>query len=693
MAKTTLSIPGAEFGILLEALAEKQIEVNDLETVLNESLDLILKVTKWEGGIVYVRNQDDKTPILFVSKQFSKTQQILIENKQREIHEKFIANKEQRILLIPDGLGGEIAVINLETTKGSQGLLSIKTGIYSEETLEAILKIAQALGRMIYIGRRLTLTVHSIKEIDTITKIVAGFGSDLEIDEAEMRIVKAIREVFDCDAAFLALKNLDQPGMIIKKTLTRDENWIYQISLSAGAGIIGYSIKNSTPIIINEPIADERFHADIDATPGLEISSLLSTPLSNNDQTLGVVGLENMQNGGFTLQDQQMLTSIAKSVVNTLYNLQLIHRLKLVNAELEASHWELLGSRNTLRTLFDNFPDSFYIVDRKYRLIVVNLARSKRAEKEPRLLVGNYCYEALYQRKEICPGCRIDETLFDQKITHRIERDWGNSEDNWEWDISTYPIVNENDQVIQVIMFEQDVTEKRRLEANLVQSEKLAALGQLAAGVAHEINNPLTVILANSQLLQREMPKDNQDWQESVDLISRAGNRALGVVRNLLNFARKEQYELVPTDINQTIHKAIEMIRHEAASRSVVMIDELADDLPLIKVSADNLQGVWLNILINALDATEEKQGSIRITSYMKNNEINVSISDDGQGIPPEKVKRIFEPFYTTKNPGRGTGLGLSVCHRVIKQHGGHISVDSRFGYGTTFTVTLPVIP
>ena len=228
------------------------------------------------------------------------------------------------------------------------------------------------------------------------------------------------------------------------------------------------------------------------------------------------------------------------------------------------------------------------------------------------------------------------------------------------------------------------------MEANLIQSEKLAAVGQLAAGVAHEINNPLSAVIANAQLLRRDMPNDAVDAMESVELIETAGLRASQVVRNLLGFARKEQYDFLAIDLNETILNALSLVKHEAVTRSMDIEMDLAEDMPMIHASKDHLQSVWINIILNALDSMQPGKGSILIKSTYANDEFKVKISDNGVGIAPEKVSRIFEPFFTTKDPGRGTGLGLSICHRIVKQHGGIIQVDSLSGTGTKFTISLP---
>lgn len=389
--------------------------------------------------------------------------------------------------------------------------------------------------------------------------------------------------------------------------------------------------------------------------------------------------------GGPGCQEQ-----ISPPLVDKIPSFQQIEELQLEIADLQNSQALLQRSRNTLRTLFDSIPASIYIIDREYSLVAVNMARSRRANSMPRQLVGRRCYESLYQLREACPDCRVFETLAAGENTTRMMRRWDLEDEPQDWDISTYPIYDEENRLAQAILLEQDVTEKRRLEATLVQSEKLAAVGQLAAGLAHEINNPLTAIIANAQLLQRELPQD-EDVQELVDLITRAGARAAQVVRSLLDLARKEETAFAPVDVNETLKRSLKLLQHELNLRSVSLFYEPGENLPRIIGSQDQLQTVWINLLANAIDALEDSAGEIRISSRRVGDEIRVVFADTGKGIPPEKLSRIFEPFYTTKAPGRGTGLGLSVCHRVIKQHGGHILAASQIGIGTQFTVVLPL--
>jgi two-component system NtrC family sensor kinase len=674
---------------IVEELSEILASQDDMDSALRHGLQLLLEKTQRASGAVVVQMEDDRVPMLVVNSHLPTSWVKQLEQEGSWIRNLCHNKMEATGIRIEQRALGSGLAIPLLSSSGQQGvfLLPGKAEIFADDLVFE--KAARVFGKVIFIGRKYQITQDQTQASETLDMVFSGLITDITSEDVQNKVVLGIRDGFMCEAASMALLDMDH-GLLIKKTIVTGSDWIYQASIQADQGLAGVCLSTGSPLMIVDPTNDERYKESIDSVPNLKIHTLLCVPLKAAGRVIGVLQLLNKKSGPFISYDQHLLTALGNSIASLLEYQKTIQQLRVLNAHLEASRWELARSRNTLRSLFDNIPESIYIIDNMFRLIAVNMARSKRAGKEPNVLVGRYCYEALYQRTEPCPGCLVAETFYTRKITHRTERQWINEGEPQEWQISIYPIVDEMDQVTQAILFETDVTEKNRMEAILAQSEKMAAVGQLAAGIAHEINNPLTVILANAQLLQRDLPQD-EDLHESVDLISRAGTRALYVVRNLLNFARKEKYEFVPTDINDTIRRSLEMLQHELLSRGINLDFEPDNALPRVMASADHLQGVWLNIILNAMDATERGQANIRVTTSLQGSEIRIMIVDQGKGISQENLKRIFEPFYTTKEPGRGTGLGLSVCHRIVKQHGGHVLVDSKIDQGTTFTVVLPV--
>ncbi|MCF7634574.1 MAG: sensory box sensor histidine kinase [Dehalococcoides mccartyi] len=240
-----------------------------------------------------------------------------------------------------------------------------------------------------------------------------------------------------------------------------------------------------------------------------------------------------------------------------------------------------------------------------------------------------------------------------------------------------------------IIILSADITEHKKLEQQLIMTDRMASVGELASGLAHEINNPLTGIVGFSELLL--MNELEESVKEDVQTIHREALRAAEVVRNLLTFARQQTPTREAGDINLSIQKVLELRKHDHRINNIRCITELDPDLPRVMLDVFQIQQVLINIIINAeffLRLKEHPQITIK-TSRRKGYAV-ISISDNGPGISPENIKRIFDPFFTTKEVGKGTGLGLSICHGIIEEHHGRISAESTPGNGATFRIELP---
>lgn len=516
--------------------------------------------------------------------------------------------------------------------------------------------------------------------------------ANVDYNQVQVSICSQILEYFHSQAVSLILKDVENPEIIIRKTLAHPPDWLTEESYQLADSLVARSV-NVDQVTYFGPTNTGMLHPIMDNPAGIKFLHGICAPLDVEQQRIGAILIINPEARELLDMDRDWLEKISGNLAVAIANIRYIQRLRVENANLEAFRWELLQSRNTLRAMFDSIPTSIYIIDSRYHVVAINHSRANRVKIKPNQIVGQICYEKLYGLSNPCSGCQVNETLLTGKHTTRNDRQWIDSDQINDWEISTYGILDETSMPTQVIIFEQDVTLEKRLEANLLQSEKLAAVGQLAAGVAHEINNPLSAVIANTQLLKRDLKTTDEDVKESLDLIETAGFRASQVVRNLLGFARKEQMEFIPLDLNETIHNALALTKHELVSNSVEVELDLSDNMPAFHGSKEHLQGVWINIIMNALSSVEKEKGIIRISSRFAKDEFRVAISDNGVGIPADRVSRIFEPFYTTKSPGKGTGLGLSVVHRVVKQHGGYIQVDSMVNSGTKFTIIFPANP
>jgi two-component system, NtrC family, sensor kinase len=244
---------------------------------------------------------------------------------------------------------------------------------------------------------------------------------------------------------------------------------------------------------------------------------------------------------------------------------------------------------------------------------------------------------------------------------------------------------------------EQKTRELRRAHEHALHTEKMASIGKMAAVLAHEINNPLSGILTYAKLLRKYLDHADhgrdrrQEICDSLDLIASESRRCGDLVKNLLTFSRTTPMNLQPTNLNSVIDQALRLIQHQLELSAIHVEEHLEADLPLIQCDGAQIEQVLLALLMNAMDAMPQG-GNVWITSTADAdaNQLRIVVRDDGAGIPPEILPRIFEPFLTTKETGRGVGLGLAISHSILERHSGTIAVQSEVGKGTTFTVTLP---
>jgi two-component system NtrC family sensor kinase len=251
---------------------------------------------------------------------------------------------------------------------------------------------------------------------------------------------------------------------------------------------------------------------------------------------------------------------------------------------------------------------------------------------------------------------------------------------------------DEQGDINSIVVVMTDVTDAADLQSKLMHTEKMAALGQLVSGVAHEVNNPLAAIVGFTDLLL-ENPEVPESAKEELRVILQEAQRTRVIVQNLLSFARQMPAQREPVQVNSVLRQTLKLRAYDFSNHGVELLESYAEDLPVVVGDPHQLQQVFLNILNNAYDAIQEtrRPGKIEIATIQRVNELEVLIRDNGPGIlQPE---RIFDPFFTTKEVGKGTGLGLSICYGIVRAHRGEISArNNADGIGCTFIVRLPVV-
>lgn len=453
-----------------------------------------------------------------------------------------------------------------------------------------------------------------------------------------------------------------------------------------GDGIIGQTFRDG----VQHNGSPEALAADplLQTLQDVPVRSMLALPLVVRARPAGVLWAASDVPDRFGDVDAVLIASLARSVSQAIDNASLFQNVRARQQELQESH-------NRLQAVINGILQPIYTIDEQWRLMAINRYKAESLGAEPASLLGRPCYEAFFGRDEPCDHCRVGRLLERREAQVWSVRWLGEDHLLQEWEVSAFPLPGRHSAQPGAVVVWQDRTEQRRLENTLLQAGKLAAIGQLAAGVAHEINNPLTAINVNAQILKMFVPHEGELY-ESVDLIARAGDRASSVVRSLLDFARQNQYSFEPGDVNRSLQQALQLVAYQLRAGHITVHQKLAGDLPLVEASWEHLKSVWLNVLINARDALvarPEPRTIEVVTRKTGEDEVQVVIADNGVGMAAAEVSHIFEPFYTTKDPGQGTGLGLATSQRIVHQHGGVIEVVSEPGKGSIFIIRLPVRP
>ncbi len=368
--------------------------------------------------------------------------------------------------------------------------------------------------------------------------------------------------------------------------------------------------------------------------------------------------------------------------------------------EVERRTAETEAQKRLIEAIVDSLPLSLYAIDREYRVVAWNRNRELGELGIPRgSVLGKNVFEVLTRQ----PRDMLEEEfarVFESGEIERIDQETPSPKgDIRHWVISKIPMWADNTgEVSHVITVGEEVTD--RVEANraIARAEKLAAVGRLAAGVVHEINNPLATISACAESLEARVNEGAfegsaalDDLREYLGLIRSEAFRCKSITMGLLDFSRTRNADHVTINLADVIRSAVRLLSHQKRSPFVEFKLEIADDLLPVSGDPGQLQQAIIALATNALDAMGDN-GVLTIMSGNDGEKVVVEVRDTGVGIPPENLPKIFEPFFTTKEIGRGTGLGLAVCYGILTEHGGTLDVQSTVGSGTTFTITLSAV-
>ena len=525
-----------------------------------------------------------------------------------------------------------------------------------------------------------------IKHLNTVLYSLRGINQLITREKDRVQLIQ-----HSCDLL------VQRRGYTVAWILLLDEKGNYSMAASAGAGDKASSLNKELSRGFRPPCVQRaleetdsvvlftdvnNIHSECILSPYHKGEACLASQLEYEGKVYGTITVDLPPGLAVDETEQDLFKEIAGDIAFALAG---------IDKEKVRIKWQndLQRSEEKLRLMFEALSEGIIVIGLDNTIIEFNNAVLKMhgARKKADLLgksvfefVAEYDRERARKAISEAPSqvdeftlLRRDGSEFPAEISAAILRDAEGNPNG----------------IIAVI---EDITERKLMEEQMLVTDRLVSIGELASGIAHELNNPLTGIIGLSELLLKtDIP---EEIKEDLTMIHREARRTSRIVRNLLTFARKHKPELQLMDINDAILSALELRAYELKVNNIEVVLKLPSSLPGVKADSFQLQQVFLNIIINAEHFMIEAhgKGKLVITTEQVNGIIKVSIADDGPGISKQYLKRIFDPFFTTKEVGKGTGLGLSICHGIITEHEGKIYAENRQGKGSVFIVELPAV-
>lgn len=514
-------------------------------------------------------------------------------------------------------------------------------------------------------------------QLEIINDVMKNFNIDMSMDDMLKNIYDKLKNFTSIDRICLSL--FEKEDLIIENLFPADESNFFRRGKRMDVThhhLYWQVIANRKYLFWDRYTSD---YGQATAFAQEELRCVLLVPLIIKGRVIGVLSIGSIKGVNYEEGDfaffQQLSDQLAVCIENArLYN-------------------EVLQREKEWVETFRAVSELIFVLDTKQTILRVNDAVTDFFQLKNEEMVQNSFLEVFKADGLTLEDNPVAESMVTKKQAYRQF-----SLRNRICECYSYPVFNEEKELYAFIVYITDVTEKRKIEAQLIHSGKLAAIGEMAAGVAHELNNPLTAILGNAQLLMRKTDQSTKAYQLLTD-INDCGKRCKLIIQNLLTFSRQDEYLFQDCSLNHAVEQVLGLIRDQIEKQNIQIETYLNPTLKLVSGHQQQIGQIIINLLLNAKDALEEGQSSpkkIKIATKMRREEtrewVMLSVEDNGVGIAEEKIAEIFNPFFTTKEETKGTGLGLSVSIGIAEAHGGSITVESEVGTGSVFTLKLPAI-
>jgi len=550
------------------------------------------------------------------------------------------------------------------------------------------------------------VTKRNEKRLSALNEISAIVSQSLELEDILSAVVDKVKQVMGLDIALIFLLEEDKQELKLITHREVSEDFVAGLKgLKVGEGFNGRVAQTGEPLVIEDAAQDPRLTRETVKREGMRAEVIV--PLKAKGKVVGTLAGAMRESRQFLSEEVELLTTIGSQIGMAIENTRLYQREHLAAQQA-------LASERQYREIFEDAHDAIWIHDSHGNIIAANKATEEltgySSKELLKMNVRNFlAEEGLSLARGIRRKLFLSETV-EQPYEQRLIR-----RDGAEKIVKlTTNLIREDDRLRGFQNIARDVTKEKEMQGKLsaayrelseshqrlkesqeqlIQAEKLTSLGQLAASIAHEVNNPLSGVLAYTQLLAKKIGGDSIPKEVALGYLSKMEaelTRSTKLIRSLLDFARQSPPEFRQLNLNDVVSRAFDLAAHSAELQHVQVIKELDPSLPNLMADFDQLYQVCTNLFLNAIQAMPQG-GKLTIRTSVNDGQLKIEVQDTGCGISPENMRKLFTPFFTTKHEVKGVGLGLAISYGIIQRHHGRIEVQSKKGEGTTFTICLPL--
>ena len=586
------------------------------------------------------------------------------------------------VALVPLTSGG--------TVLGAVTLAAARLGALDDMDLDVVAELARPLALGIEQRRLADESVRGARETRALLAAGRAVTASLDVGRTIQVLLKEARGVLGVDSCGLSTIDPATDELVMVASLDMPAATAATIRLRPGEGVTGLAVQQRRPMQSRDLWADARAkYPQFARTSGFR--SMLVAPLLIGDHAIGAISVLRHDVHGFSAHEEELLVALADQAAIALEHARLYTELEGMVADRTR---ELDTQKRFVEVVLETLPLGVFVLDADLNVVRVNRAGARALACDP---------DARGPLARFLPGDRAPlvqgflREAFHSRRVGSIEEEMIIAGDSKIFRLTAAPVESASDRGTHAVLLVEDVTLAKGLERQMLLTERLTTAGRLAAGVAHELNNPLATIAGCAESLQGRLGHGESaamaeagDFRHYLGLIEEEAYRCKEITGNLLQFVRDPGSRREPTDLNGAVLKAVELLSHQSRFAASHVATDLDPTLPPVAANEGQLRQVCLGLASNALEAMDGR-GTLTIRSRLVRGEIELELEDEGPGIAEENLARIFDPFFTTKPPGQGTGLGLAIAQGIVTDHGGRIEVRSAPGKGSVFRVVLPL--